>query len=188
MIEWSNRYIALICEGNSEKYYLKILLDHNKLKINRDDLLTNDILPIDARKSDIFQKRYLTMNYDKELVIFLVQDNDNAMRKIKSPYQEKIKATYYFLTTPEIEMLLIHHYGLYQEFQKVKSGKEKQKPSIFLATHLNEKASILKSKGYIESTFSNPNDLVEAIRAYSQKSPKRKKSNQLGLVDLLSLD
>ncbi len=139
MIEWSNRYIALICEGNSEKHYLNILLNHNKLKINRADLLTNDILPMDAKKSDIFQKRYLTMNYDKALVIFLIQDNDNAMRKIKGPYQEKTKATYYFLTTPEIEMLLIHHYGLNQEFQKVKSGRDKQKPSIFLATHLSKK-------------------------------------------------
>lgn len=24
MIEWLNRYIALICEGNSEKHYLNI--------------------------------------------------------------------------------------------------------------------------------------------------------------------
>ncbi len=163
-------------------------MNHDKLKINRADLLTNDILPIDAKKSDIFQKRYLTMNYDKELVIFLIQDNDNAMRKIKSPYQEKIKATYYFLTTPEIEMLLIHHHGLNQEFQKVKSGKDKQKPSIFLATHLSKKTSALKSKEYIEATFSNPNDLVKAIRAYSEKSPKRKQSNQLELVDLLAPD
>ena len=29
MIEWSNSYIALICEGNSEKHYLNILLNHD---------------------------------------------------------------------------------------------------------------------------------------------------------------
>lgn len=182
MIDCSESIVALICEGNSEKNYLNILLDDNRLTIQRSDLLTNDILPMECKKADVFQRRFLTMDYNKPLVLFLVQDNDKMMKKIRAPYGEKIKATYFFLTTPEIEMLLICHFNLYNEFQKVKST---QKPSAFLAKSLKKKVSFIKSKEFIENTFTNSQDLVNAIKEYSSKSPKREKKNHLELVELL---
>lgn len=180
--------IAVICEGNSEKYYLNILLDNDLLIVGKKDILTNAILPIKFKKANTFQEHFLTMTHIKPITIFLIQDSEVSMGKFKEPYKNNIASTYYFITSPEIEMLLIHHFNLYDDFIKVKS---KKKPCEFLADKCKIPTSKLKSKEFIEKTFDDPTKLVRAIKIYSEKSPykrKKNKSNKYQLIDLLKVD
>jgi DNA-binding LytR/AlgR family response regulator len=75
-----------------------------------------------------------------------------------------ISDTYLAITAPEIEMLMIHSLGMYQEYNKYH-----KKPSIFLAEQLKVKTSEIKSYPYICKFYEN-HDLVNAIKAHKQKS------------------
>ncbi|EOY5022160.1 hypothetical protein ACP3DM_001098 [Enterococcus faecium] len=177
--------VAIICEGNSEKYYINILLENDLLIINKEDILTEAVLPVKYKKANIFQEHFLTMTHEKPISIFLIQDSDVEMKAIKEPYRSKVCGTYFFITSPEIEMLMVHHFNMYDDFIKVKS---KKKPCEFLAGKLKVTTSKLKSKQFIEATFCNPQNLVEAIKKYSEKSPyknRKNKKNRYQLIDLI---
>lgn len=173
------RYLAVICEGNAEINYLNILLADDKLIFSKEELLGEKLLPRNVKK---FVENYLHMQYEKPLILLLVQDNNDTF-KIPKPYDEKIKDVFKVITTPEIEMVMIHHFGYYDEFNKVKSGRNKKKPCEFLAEKFKVKTSKIKSKGFINKTFT-PASLAAAIQLYTEKSPKRNKE-AFELIDLL---
>ena len=174
--------IALICEGNTERNILTILLDSEKLVFKREHLVEEDLIPHRFKQAKKLEREILSMNYKKLYLIF-VQDNDN-MPKINRLYLEKIFKTVKVITTPEIEMLMVHHFGLYQKYAKLSKSKWK-KPSEFIASEMNMTTSKVKSKSFIEATF-DPNSLIKAIKAYSSKSPKKYNSkNNIELVDIL---
>ena len=63
------------------------------------------------------------------------------------------------ITAPEIEMLIIHAEGAYDQFKR--SGK---KPSEFCKTNL--RMHDVKSYDFVKQYFSNPQLLVKAIKEY----------------------
>lgn len=177
-----NDIVACICEGNSEKYIMELLLEQNSLKFTEEQLLDGKILTKSYRRSKTFTDRYLTMDYGgNKLVILVIQDNVNPKFHIKKPYEHQLKGNYLVITSPEIEMLMIHSENLFDDFQKVKSIK---KPSQFLCDNWKIRERILKSKKYIYDFYSK-HDLVKAIKLQKRKSKKFKKSNQIFLCDLL---
>jgi hypothetical protein len=88
--------------------------------------------------------------------------------KIQIGYSNKISDTYLAITAPEIEMLMIHSLGMYDEYNKYHNRYHK-KPSIFLAEQLKLKTSEIKSYPYIREFYEN-HDLVKAIRTHKGKS------------------
>ena len=165
--------IACICEGSTEKTIIEILLEQKQLIFSEDKLLDGKIFVGSYRKASVFCDRYLTMDYgDTKISIILVQDQKQSYY-IKSPYSNKIEETYLAITSPEIEMLMIHSIGLYSEYTK-----QKKKPSIFLAEKLKTKASIIKSKEYIRK-FYKQHDLVNAIKEYKKKAKAKRGTYQL---------
>lgn len=184
MINLEESIVAVICEGNSEKYYINILLENDLLIINKEDILTEAILPVKYKKANIFQEHFLTMTHAKPISIFLIQDSNVEMKAIKEPYKSKIYGTYFFITSPEIEMLMIHHFDMYDDFIKVKT---KKKPCEFLAEKLKLTTSKVKSKQFIEDTFCNPDNLVKAIKRYSEKSPYKNRKNKRNRYQLINL-
>ena len=54
------KYIACICEGAAERVIMNVLLDNNKLKFTREDLLEEDLI-------------VLKDNYSYKLVFLLIK-------------------------------------------------------------------------------------------------------------------
>lgn len=171
-----NSDVAVICEGNAERNYLSILLEANLLKFDRNQLIKEQLLGGTYRGKTKFRDEFLTMSYDEPITLLQVQDTNKKI-KFNSPYVDKIGQHLVIRTKPELEILLIHHLDLYEEFNKVKS---KHKPSSFLANYLGIKQSNLKSKKFIMNTWDGET-LYSAIEIYNSKIRKE----EYGLIDLL---
>lgn len=175
----SSDIVACICEGNSEKYIMSMLLEEDKLIFTEDQLLENEFLQGKYRNPANFSSEYLTMDYgSNKIVVLSIQDNKKSY-SLKKPYSNKVKSTYIVVTSPEIEMLMIHSLNLYNEYQKVKT---KESPSLFLSKHLKKTTSKIKSEKFIRD-FYNRYSLTEAIKTYKSKSQKHHKS--IALASLL---
>lgn len=171
--------VACICEGNSEKNIMSMLLEDNKLIFTKDQLLDDQFFQGKYRNPQVFSDQYLTMDYGNKDIVVLVIKDDSRTYVIKEPYSSKIKSKYLIVTSPEIEMLMIHSVGLYDEYKNKHSEKN---PSLFLADKWGISKSKIKSKKFI-SDFYTKHSLTDAIKLYSQKSKKSKKS--IFLYDLL---
>lgn len=169
--------VACICEGSAEKTIIEILLNNDKLRFTKKQLLSGAILTKKYRNSVSFQNDFLTLDYEeRKIVIIVVQDREIGY-KIRDPYSGKIKGNYSLLTRPEIEMLMIHSLRLRDEF-----GKVKRKPSVFLQNKLRIREPTLKSKEYIENFYNN-HDLVSAI--IEHKRVTKDVSGHYFLADIL---
>lgn len=172
--------IACICEGAAEKVIIQLLLENNELIFKEEHLLDSKILTGSFRQVTKFTQQYLTMDYGEQKPIVLCIQDNNTKFNLKKPYMDKIKGPYLIITSPEIEMLMIHSLGLYEEFQKVKSTI---KPSDFTAKYLKKKSSVIKEKSYVKD-FYQKYSLKEAILCHSRKGNKKDKKN-LFLSELL---
>lgn len=146
------------------------------LKFDKNHLLDEKLLGNKYRTGKKFAADYLKMNFENPLNILLIQD-DLTDIKIPKPYNEKIGNIYKVITKPEIEILMVHHFDLYLEFKK-----KAQKPSDFLANYLKMKSSVIKSRVFIEQTFT-AEKLAATIRENERTSVKIR--GAYGLSDLL---
>lgn len=78
------------------------------------------------------------------------------------------------ITSPEIEMLVIHAEGKYDDY-----SRKRMKPSDYVKQYL--KMSEIKSYEFAKKYFNDANILVNAIQQYKQKSANRSGT----LADLL---
>lgn len=84
------------------------------------------------------------------------------------------KTTNEMITSPEIEMLVIHAEGKYDDY-----SRKRMKPSDYVKQYL--KMSEIKSYEFAKKYFNEANILVNAIQQYKQKSANRSGT----LADLL---
>lgn len=84
------------------------------------------------------------------------------------------KTTNEMITSPEIEMLVIHAEGKYDDY-----SRKRMKPSDYVKQYL--KMSEIKSYEFAKKYFNDANILVNAIQQYKQKSANRSGT----LADLL---
>ena len=182
MLEFHDSYIACICEGASEVTVMDILLDRGLPLFGRNQLLGESVLSSKFfRDPELFCRKYLTMDYEgKRIVVLLVQDRKNTSYGIKRPYLEKVSEFVYVITAPEIEMLMIHSLGFYNDYKKQAS---KKKSSTYLAEKIKKRSSAIKSRTFIEE-FYEEHDLVNAIREHRKKSQKLDKG--IFLADILT--
>lgn len=178
----SSDYVACICEGNSEKYIMQILLENNSLNFNKNQLLDERILVNTYRSPKIFTDQFLNLDYgDDKIVILLIVDSKNMKFKLDKLYTDTIRNKFFVITAPELEMLIIHASNLYEDYVKVKS---KLKPSQFLSSTWGIKTSKIKSKEFINDFFQS-HSLTDAIQTHKSKSIKNTNANQIFLADLL---
>lgn len=161
--------VALICEGKSEKTILSILLEDNKLCFSEDQLLDNKIIT-DVRSAKKFADVYLNFQFEVPIHVVIVQGskNDLWMKKMSKAYQGKIEEVIYWITSPEIEMLMIHSINCFDKFNKVKS---KVKPSQFVKEVLKERN--IKTEVFIREFFMEYN-LIEALQIYKANTKETK--------------
>ncbi len=160
---------------------MELLLDKDSLIFEPIQLLDDRFLTNIYRDVEKFSNQYLNQTYDdNSLVILLVLDKRQNF-KIKKLYNRFIKAKYYVITAPELEMLMIHASGLFNKFQKYKAT---MKPCEFLANEWKKKLSVIKSEQFISSFFQK-HDLIKTIKIHKSKSKKFQSSDELFLADLL---
>lgn len=170
-IKLSEGKIALIPEGSSEATLLNMLIDADLLCFRREKLLYEKVLDNKYRAGKKFQNRYLNFIFENKLTVILVQDKVVPF-KIRKPYDESIHPPIYIITRPEIEMLYIHHRGLYEEYKKEGNNRSGGiKPSIFLAEKYEIRTSLLKSRKWIEQNI-KADELVSAIKEYDRACKK----------------
>ena len=150
------KYKACICEGSAEEAVIDILIDHDLLIFTREELLEERV--IRCRNAKRFEERYLRKGFDEKISVIRIFDSRREEFRLSKAYEKKIDVTN-IITAPEIEMLIIHAEGVYDQFKR--SGK---KPSEFCKSSL--RMHYVKSYDFVKKYFSDPKTLVKAIREY----------------------
>lgn len=173
--------ILIMCEGPNELKIVNLLLDNNKLKFTRDDLL--DMRPFHARQLTSPQLKPALDAYHGDIEIYRIGDKMSDALKVPKELLPVIKSQAKFCTKPELEMLLIIAENKASDFEKVKT---KQKPKDFCKQNV-----VFKRKKYDNSTvfyddyFGDRIELlVSAITEYHRTHGKHK-SDEGYLFDLL---
>ena len=171
----------MMCEGRNEKAIMNLLLDANKLKITRDDLI--ELTPFNVRQLSNPTIISMLKNYNKEVAILRVGDSQrdkliipNELKDIVSPNR-----IYKYCTLPEIEILLIINEGLYNEFLK-----SNDKPKEFAKKHIvyNKTKYNQLSEFFVDYYGGKRiHNLIDNLKKY--KHLKKHNKNDLYMVDLL---
>ena len=166
-------YVACICEGSAEMAIMDILLDHNLLIFQREDLLEET--PLLCRKGKTFEETYLRRQFDDKITVVRVLDSRRENFKLSKAYQSKVDVIN-VITAPEIELLIILSENAEKAFRK-----SKKKPSDFCKTDL--KMPDVKAYSFVRDYFSDYQKLINAIKRYSEITKGHK--DEYMLWDLL---
>lgn len=150
------KYKACICEGSAEAAIIDILVDNDLLIFPREEMLDEKV--IRCRNAKRFEEQYLRKGFNAQISVIRILDSRREEFRLSKAYEHKIDVIN-VITAPEIEMLIIHSEGMYEQFKR--SGK---KPSEFCKTDL--RMHNVKSYEFVKDYFSNPQKLVDAIHEY----------------------
>jgi hypothetical protein len=167
------KYKACICEGAAEAAIMDILVDNELLIFSRDEMLDESV--IRCRSARRFEERYLRKGFDDQISVIRILDSHREEFRLSKAYQHKIDVIN-VVTAPEIEMLIIHKEGAYEQFKK--SGK---KPSDFCKMDL--RMGDVKSYDFVHTYFANSETLLQAIKEYRRVANIQK--GEYTLFDLL---
>jgi hypothetical protein len=158
------KYKACICEGAAEAAIVDILVDNDLLIFSRNEMLDESV--IRCRSAKRFEERYLRKGFDNQISVIRILDSHREEFRLSKAYQHKVDVIN-VVTAPEIEMLIIHNEGAYEQFKK--SGK---KPSDFCKADL--RMGNVKSYDFVKTYFGNPETLIRAIKEYHRVANIRK--------------
>lgn len=154
-----------------EQAIMEILLDNNRLIFEREQLLEEEILRCRSAKN--FERDYLNKTTNEMITVYRILDSSNENFKLSDPYLKRVTVVN-IITAPEIEMLVIHAEGKYDDY-----SRKRMKPSDYVKQHL--KLGKIKSYEFAKRYFADDEVLARAIQQYKQKS-----ANKSGmLADLL---
>lgn len=168
-----SRYKACICEGAAESAIIDILVDNDLLIFSRREMLDESV--IRCRNAKRFEERYLRKGFDNQISVVRILDSRREEFRLSKAYAHKIDVVN-VITAPEIEMLIIHNEGAYEQFKR--SGK---KPSDFCKIDL--RMHDVKSYDFVKEYFSDPDTLVRAIKEYRRTA--NIPNGEYTLLDLL---
>ena len=120
--------IACLCEGSMEQAIMEILLDNNRLIFEREQLLEEEILRCRSAKN--FERDYLNKTTNEMITVYRILDSTNENFKLSGPYLKRVTVVN-IITAPEIEMLVIHAEGKYDDY-----SRKRMKPSDYVKQHL----------------------------------------------------
>ena len=122
------KYKACICEGSAEEAIIDILVENDLLIFNREEMLEERV--IRCRSAKRFEERYLRKGFDEQISVIRILDSRREEFRLSKAYEQKIDVVN-VITAPEIEMLIIHAEGAYDQFKR-----SEKKPSEFCKTNL----------------------------------------------------
>lgn len=83
-----SKYNACICEGSAEMAIIDILLDHELLIFQREDLIEET--PLLCRNGKKFEEQYLRRQFDDQITVFRILDSRREKFKLSKAYQSKV--------------------------------------------------------------------------------------------------
>lgn len=99
------------------------------------------------------------------ITVYRILDSSNENFKLSGPYLKRVTVVN-IITAPEIEMLVIHAEGKYDDY-----SRKRMKPSDYVKQHL--KLGKIKSYEFAKNYFYDVDLLVGAIQQYKQKSANK---------------
>ncbi len=171
----------IMCEGTNEETLVNLLLDNNRLKISRDDLIGRK--PYHIRQLRHPLVRTSLKHYNDYVTVYRIGDKQNDELVIPKDLKRIIyrESIYKFCTKPELEILLIINEKLVNEYLKSKkSPKDFAKENIKLNGKKYDQSSDFLANYYDR----NIDDLVNNLIEYKRLKKKHKK-DELYLADLL---
>lgn len=113
------RYL-IMCEGTNEEKLVELLLDNNKLKIKRSELI--GLKPYNIRQLNNPTIINELIRYGERVIVYRIGDTQKDKLKIPIILKNIIssKDIYKYCTKPELEILLIINEELYQDYLKSK--------------------------------------------------------------------
>ncbi|MCH1918804.1 hypothetical protein L9G15_05090 [Shewanella sp. A3A] len=149
-------YVACICEGSAEQAIMELLLEHDSLIFDSDNLLEGEI--IRSRSAKEFENRYLKKGFNRKITILRILDSRKENFNLSKQYQEKISVIN-VITAPEIEMLIIVAENKYRDY-----NKSRLKPSDYCKLILGMRN--VKRYDFVREYFSDVKKLVGSILEY----------------------
>lgn len=171
----------IMCEGANEETLINLLLDNDRLKISRDDLIGRKPYHIRQLKHPLI--RTSLKHYNDLVTVYRVGDKQNDELNIPKDLKRIVlqESIYKFCTKPELEILLIINENLWNEYAKSKkTPKDFAKENIKLNGKYYDQSSDFLDKYYRK----NIDDLVNNLIEYKRLKKKHKK-DELYLADLL---
>lgn len=158
----------IMCEGSNEKKIIDILMEHNKLTVNWDDLVGRQIYHARQIKTSPVVKTQLSI-YGGPVEIWRIGDKQSDKLIVPNEYKMQIKNVVKYCTLPELEILLILSEKKYKEYEKTKSQKH---PKQFAKENiiLNKTRYKGETKFYEEYYGGDVERLISAIREYKQRN------------------
>ena len=95
------------------------------------------------------------------ITVYRILDSTNENFKLSGPYLKRVTVVN-IITAPEIEMLVIHAEGKYDDY-----SRKRMKPSDYVKQHL--KLGKIKSYEFAKRYFADDELLVEAIHHLQTK-------------------
>ena len=173
--------ILVMCEGANEKKIVDLLLEHNKLRITKDDLL--GLVTYHARQitSPVIAP-FLTM-YSGDIDIIRIGDKQSDSLQIPKNLRKRIKTITKYCTKPELEILLIINEGLYEDYIRHYS---RIRPKQYAKNNIiYQKQKYDNSTRFYDNYYSNRIDnLIANLEKY--KRLKKHNTDELYLYDLLN--
>lgn len=171
----------IMCEGTNEETLINLLLDNNKLKITRDDLIGRKPYNVRQLKNPVIKTEL--KHYNNKVIIYRVGDTQNDRLVIPNDLNKIVlrENIFKFCTKPEMEILLIINENLISEFNKSKeSPKDFAKRNIIYNGIRYD-----QSNSFLETYYGGRriSKLVDNIKKY--KHMKKHEKDELFLADLL---
>lgn len=168
----TNKFIvAVIAEGNAERAIIDVLLEHDALIFDKDEMLQGEVLRIRNAKS--FEKKYLNKGMDRKIKIYRILDSKKEKFKLSKVYEKKVDEVINVHTRPESEILFILYNDDYNKYKQsrlkpseyasknYKLGKSYDTVSDFWDKHFSELIPILKKYNGMHNSDTTIYDLLK---------------------------
>ena len=168
-------------EGTCELAFMNALLEKGLLKINRRQLLGEQIFHLRQIKGEA---EVLIQSIKNNDVVDIFRVGDKLNDKLKLPktiLASKIETVKDYCILPEFEILLLLHENLYEAFLK---NKSKSKPSEF---YKSSHRDYNKQYKYVYDYFFKlcEQEIIDIIHLYNKKRQKSHNKNQHLVSELL---
>ena len=164
-----------MCEGTNEETLINLLLDKNKLKFSRSDLI--GLKPYHARQLTHPVITTELKHYNGPTTILRIGDSQKIPKDLQRIVSKKNVIKY--CTKPEIEILFIINENVLKDYQK-----SKMPPSKYIKNYFHLKGiNYTKSNEFFKEYYKNIQDLINNLEEY--KHLKKHSKDELYLVDLI---
>ena len=171
--------ILVLCEGPNEMKIIDLLLEHDKLIFNKEDLV--GLVPYHARQLSAPILTPVLSIYTGKFDVYRIGDKQNDVLKIPKALKHRVNSVTKYCTKPELEILLLLNERLYNNYLRNGNNKPKQ----YAKKHVIYNRQRYDNSSYFyEEYYGNRIDnLVDNIRKY--KMVKEHEKDEMYLADLL---